>query len=37
MDMMIRLLSVLAHLCVCHRHGDNAAGYISTSRSVSWT
>ena len=37
MDMVIRLHDVLAHLGLCHGHGDKAAGCISTSRSVSWT
>ena len=37
MDMMIRLQDIFAHLGLCHGHDDNAAGCISTSRSVSWT
>ena len=29
MEMVIWLLSVLAHLGLCHRHGDNAAGCLA--------
>ena len=37
MDMMIRLLDILAHLGLCHGHGDKGAECISTSRSVPWS